>query len=414
MALDVHANSGRRSGIRVLVITGSVIVIFLGLLLIEKLWFTNRTGSIALRICVTGTRGKSSVTRLIAVVLRETGHNVLAKTTGSKPVLIYSDGTEKEIIRHGRPSILETRKVLKEAESQNAKAIVLEMMGILPESVFVESVRMIKPHILVITNVRHDHMAQMGSTKEEIASCFASAIPEDGDVFVLKEEMYSAYRSEAKLRKSRITAVESGSLQSLSRDSEGRDGPFEFSGNIHLALAASEHLGIPREKALRAIVHAVSDSSSLRVWTAKTDFGEQGWFFVNAFAANDPESTREIFSIAKVRTILEGRRIIGLLNLREDRGDRTLQWLDALERDEFPELDRFVFLGRHAYAARRRLKSIPKDRIQVWPGLSPAEIIHRLSQQEKNGAVLIGMGNIKGAGKAFVDLWEAKGCRYDV
>lgn len=394
-------------------ITGSVLVIILVCLLIEGTWIARRTGSISLRICVTGTRGKSSVTRLIAAALRESGYCVLAKTTGSRPVLINSDGSESDFIRHGGPSILETKKLLKKARERNVKAVVVELMGIMPESIFVESVRMLKPHILVITNVRHDHMSQMGSIKEEIASCFASAIPENGDVFILKDEMFSAYQSVAEQRKSRITVVESESAQFLFDDNAANDVPFAFSGNIHLALAVSEHLGIPREKALRAMASAVPDSGSLSIWKAKLDSGEQDWFFVNAFAANDPESTREIFTVDKMRAILEGRRVIGLLNFREDRGDRTLQWLGALERNEFPELDRVVFLGRHAFAARRKLKGIPKDRIQAWPKLSPAEIVQRLFQQEQHGAVLIGMGNMKGAGKAFVDLLEKTSDRYD-
>ena len=366
-----------------------------------------------MRVCVTGTRGKSSVARLIAAVLRESGYRVLAKTTGSRTVRINSDGTEEELIRHGSPSILEMKKVLQKAVEQKAETVVLELMGILPESVFVESVRMLRPHVLVITNVRRDHMAQMGSTKEEIASCFASAIPEEGDVFVLKDEMFSIYRSVADKRKSRIIQVSPETQQSSKNDRE-KSRPIEFTGNINLTLAVSGHLGITRERALNAVATTSPDYGSLKIWKAEIDSQAQPWFFVNAFAANDPESTREIFSFDKVKLILEGRRTIGLLNFREDRGDRTLQWLDALERNEFPELDRVVFLGRHAFAARRKLKNIPKDRIQVWPGYSPREIIQKLSELEKNGAVLIGMGNMKGTGKEFVDLWEATGQRYDI
>ena len=397
-----------------IVITGSVILIFLAYLLIERHWFANRAGGIDLRICVTGTRGKSSVTRHIAAVMRDSGYRVLAKTTGSQPVIINSDGTEDEIIRHSGPSILETRKVLKKAKEQSVQAVVLELMGIQPESVFVESVRMLRPHILVITNVRHDHMPQMGSSKQQIASCFASAIPEDGDVFILKDEMYSVYRSVAELRNSRIIEVYPEILTSSKDDRDGRYRPIEFAGNTLLTLAVSGHLGISHEKALKALVSTSPDYGSLKIWKAEIDSRLQPWFFVNAFAANDPGSTREIFSVDKIKSIIQGRRVIGLLNFREDRGDRTLQWLDVLERDEFPELDRIIFLGRHAFAARRRLKNIPKDRIQAWPKHSPSETLQRLFEQEKDGAVLIGLGNMKGVGKEFVDLWETTGRRYDV
>ncbi len=36
------------------------------------------------------------MTRLIAACLREAGYSVLAKTTGSKPIIIFPDGEEKE------------------------------------------------------------------------------------------------------------------------------------------------------------------------------------------------------------------------------------------------------------------------------------------------------------------------------
>jgi poly-gamma-glutamate synthase PgsB/CapB len=396
-----------------IVVTGIVFFASVIYLSVEKFRSRLQLRSIPLRICVTGTRGKSSVTRLIAAVLREAGYRTLAKTTGSRPVLIHADGSEKEIRRHGRPTILEGKKVLKIARDESAEAVVLELMGIAPETIFTESVRMIEPHILVITNVRLDHTAQIGSSKEEIASCFASAIPEDGNVFVLEDEMFPVFRSVAEQRKCCINTVQSEIPRALVEDRGVGIGPFEFSGDIQLALAVAGHLGIGTQKALEAMTKTIPDVGSLKIWKVEKDSSEPGWFFVNAFAANDPESTREIFSVDKVRAILEGRRAIGLLNLREDRGDRTLQWLGALERNEFPELDRVVFLGRHAFAARRKLKGIPKDRIKAWPKLSPAEIVQRLFQQEQHGAVLIGMGNMKGAGKAFVDLWEKTGDRYD-
>jgi len=352
------------------------------------------------------------VTRLIAAVLRDEGFRVLAKTTGSRPVMITPDGTEDEIIRHGRPSILEAKKIIKVAERQNAQAVVLELMGILPESIYVESVRMLKPHMLVISNVRHDHMDQMGTTKEAIASCFASGIPEDGVVFVLDNEFFPVYRSVAEQRKSRLIEVQRESQPPITGDDRASNSPFAFADDLYLAMAVSEHLGLNREKAHRAMASALPDFGSLKVWVKEMDPPDKKWFFVSAFGANDPQSTRRTLSVGTLRALLEGRTVIGLLNFREDRGDRTIQWIEALEKDMFPELDSLILLGHHAVAARRKLKTIPKDKIQVLTGHSPAEIIQRLSQQEKNDSVLIGMGNMKGAGKAFVDVWEETGRRY--
>ena len=54
---------------------------------------------IPLRIHVNGTRGKSSVTRLVAAGLREGGLRTFAKTTGTAPRVIDSEGKDRIIHR---------------------------------------------------------------------------------------------------------------------------------------------------------------------------------------------------------------------------------------------------------------------------------------------------------------------------
>ena len=71
----------------------------------EKARLSRALRRVPRRIAVAGTRGKSGVTRLIAAGLRASGAKVLAKTTGSKPVLILPDGSEREIARPGPASI---------------------------------------------------------------------------------------------------------------------------------------------------------------------------------------------------------------------------------------------------------------------------------------------------------------------
>ncbi|MCK7480234.1 MAG: hypothetical protein M0C28_25450 [Candidatus Moduliflexus flocculans] len=79
------------------------------------------TEPVPLRIGVTGTRGKSSVTRLIAAALRGSGRRTLAKTTGSRPMLILPDGTEREIPRPGPATILEQKRLLRIARAEGRK-----------------------------------------------------------------------------------------------------------------------------------------------------------------------------------------------------------------------------------------------------------------------------------------------------
>ena len=60
---------------------------------------------IPIRIHVNGTRGKSSVTRLIAAGLSAGGKRTFAKTTGTAPRVIDSKGIDRIIHRLRKPSI---------------------------------------------------------------------------------------------------------------------------------------------------------------------------------------------------------------------------------------------------------------------------------------------------------------------
>ena len=59
----------------------------------EKWYHRRNLKVIPIRIMVNGTRGKTSVTRLIAAILREAGIRTWAKTTGTQAAWILPDGS---------------------------------------------------------------------------------------------------------------------------------------------------------------------------------------------------------------------------------------------------------------------------------------------------------------------------------
>ena len=61
-------------------------------------------------IYVNGTRGKSTVTRMIAAGITAGGHRVMCKTTGTLPIAIYPDGHQEEVKRHGPANIRISRQ----------------------------------------------------------------------------------------------------------------------------------------------------------------------------------------------------------------------------------------------------------------------------------------------------------------
>jgi poly-gamma-glutamate synthase PgsB/CapB len=392
---------------------GGVFTLLLVFLLIERACLDSKIKSVPLRICVTGTRGKSSVTRHISTALRESGMSVLARTTGSKPVLIFPDGGEEKIERRGKPTILEGKKILQIGAKLCVDAMVVELMGIHPEAIHEESVKIFRPHILVFTNVRLDHTAQMGHTKDSIASCFASAIPEACTVFVPQEQSYPIFQRTAESMKTQIVRVSENAFCEYLDDENDRLS-LEFETNIRLSLAVIERLGKDPRVAYKSMSRTPPDFGSLKVWTALRNSPLSDWYFVSGFAANEPESTQTVLSKLKAKNLLENRTVIGLLNLRGDRGDRTLLWCDALKSGQFPEIRKLICVGGHALAMKRKLKKYVDVELYAWPNVPPEEILTRFSAIEKEEAVVIGMGNMRGAGKCLVDYWEKTGTRYDL
>ena len=351
------------------------------------------------------------MTRLIAGVLKENGLEVLAKTTGSKPVVIFPDGTEKEIHRRGNPSILEGKEVLRMAAKLGVQAVVVEMMSIRSETIAVESAHLFRPHILVITNTRLDHLDQMGKTKEDIADCFASAITEQSAVFVPEQEFYPVYKEKTERSNSKIFPVSKDAF--LREMGVGQTVVSPFVRDVQLSLAVAEFMDIDSETALAGMKKVRLDFGSLKAWKSKTVLPSKTCLFINAFAANDPESTKDVLDFLWGSETLEGKKLIALLNFRRDRGDRTHQWLRALQKGFLSDFDRIVLLGDHSRFVKSRLKTgFDLTDFITNPGRSPHEIMAEVVFQEEEN-VVVGMGNIGGIGKEFVHYWEEIGEPYD-
>lgn len=396
---------------RELLVTGICLLLLCLYLFFERLNLTREWKRIPLRIAVTGTRGKSTVARFIAASLREAGFSVLGKTTGSRPVLILPDGQEEEIDRKGLATILEEKKVLKRGASLGVQALVVELMSIQPESSFVESRRILLPHLLVITNVRVDHREEMGVTKPDVAKSLASAIPAEATVFLPDEEFYPEFESAARKVNAKIVRVKKNETGEWERP-EGLSSLLNFEENLRLALAVSEHLGIDRNVALRGIAKAEPDFGSLKIWEAELGTPPAPWLLVSAFAANDPESTSLILTRIKDRLSLPGRKLVGILNFRQDRGDRTMQWINALEEGYFSSFHKLFFMGAHARALRMRKRSNLLPAIAPIVANSPAAIMEKVAGEIDGDAVLVGIGNMGGLGADIVHYWKKIGRPY--
>lgn len=360
------------------------------------------------------------MTRLIASALRESGLCVLAKTTGSAAMTILPDGTEREIARPGPASIMENRALLGLARRHRAEALVCEMMSISPECLRVESHRLLKPQTLLITNVRLDHRDEQGRTREEIARSLAGAIRPGCTVFVPETDHFSVFDERAQAVKARVIRVPDANRSLLETNTPL--GRAEFEENIRLALAATDYLGIPRPVAVRGMSKAKPDRGRLKMVRATLGVPPATWTLISAFAANEPESTRR--TLDKLRGMLpfSGAAFRAVLSLRDDRGDRTLQWLDALGDGFFREFDCLALVGSSAVPALRRkvrtFRERPRvpARLLVLSGRSPEKITGIVSSAPAQGAMpgrgfIIGLGNMGGLGLQLKEYWERIGER---
>ena len=102
-----------------------VLVLFAVYGVVEFFRHQRRVRSIPIRVHVNGTRGKSSVTRLIGAGLRAAGIPTITKVTGTFPRLILEDGSDVHIHRRGEANILEQVSIVRFAAKRKAQALVV-------------------------------------------------------------------------------------------------------------------------------------------------------------------------------------------------------------------------------------------------------------------------------------------------
>lgn len=345
-----------------------------------------RLARISLRIHVNGTRGKSTVTRLIAAGLRHGGLRVAAKTTGSAPRFIYPDGQEEEIRRRGRPNIKEQLAMVKKAADLEVDALVLECMAVRPEMQWA-SARIFPAHVTVITNVRPDH-TEIFPTPAHYARTMALTIPQEGWLVTAEDRFLPILEEEAARRGSRVLKVETGTIPAELLPLTRRY-PAE---NVALAAGVLDLLAVPVEVAGAGMTLAAPDPGAFVIVEKRV--GDKAVVLASAFAANDPISALEL-----VKDLLL-RRPVFLYNHRPDRPARA--------RDFYPLL-------RHLHDEGYRVYSVGKVSPR-FPGIThlgcpePGELVEKLAAGAGR-LELVGVGNIGGYAHRLLDFFAAGGTK---
>lgn len=379
------------------------ILIAIGLVLIlgvtEKIIHDRNLKKLPIRININGTRGKSTVTRLITSVLAEAGYKVVGKTTGTSARVIYWFKEEERPLIRGPlgPNIIEQRGVVAEAVSLKAEAFVTECMAVTPDYQITFQNQLAKATIGVIVNVREDHMDLCGPTLDNIAESFLATIPYNGHLIISNGD-YNDYFTKKALERGTKTIIAYDSM--VPTDNYlNKFSYIIFPENVSLALAVAEALQIPRSTALAGILKARPDPGALQILSIGED---RPAYFVNAFAANDPSSTLMIWKhISGIGYPVKDPIVV--LNCRPDRVDRTLQYAT----DVLPNIDIGILLvfGQITKPITEAFEKggIKANQYMNFEGLPTEKAFLEIKNQLSN-KVIFCIGNIHGSGEEFIEL----------
>ncbi|MFC5380881.1 poly-gamma-glutamate synthase PgsB [Aquipuribacter nitratireducens] len=355
-----------------------------------------RLRQLDVRVHVNGIRGKSTVTRLVAGVLREGGFYTVAKTTGSAARVIGPRGEETPIARRGAATINEQVDVVAAHVHDDVEALVIECMAVRPLYQQYSQEFMVQSDVTVITNVREDHQEEMGETLEEIADSMSVTIPRNGVLITAEDRPHlrERLRRNAEARGSRL--VYADPEQVADEDMRGFD-YLQFKSNVAVGLTLARLLGIGRDTALRGMWKSVPDVGVVRLRTYPV--GDAQLLWVPMFAANDRESVVLTFETLRPQ-FPPGAPVIGILNNRRDRGRRAELFATMVPTDLADHLDHVVTFGAYEETVQQRIVDggYPADRVHllgetVQPTLE--KILTTIEGLAVDGrAVLVGMVNI--------------------
>jgi poly-gamma-glutamate synthase PgsB/CapB len=381
-----------------------IIITIVVILILEYRRHKRAVNAIPIRIHINGTRGKSSVTRLIGAGLRAGGVKNITKVTGTFPRLILDDGKETYIHRKASANILEQLSIVKYAANKKVNALVMECMALQPQYQTITEHMMVRSTISVMTNVRLDHTEIMGRSLSEIAHTMGRTIPHNQHLFTSENIVGDELKKIADQRNTTIHFATSESV--TQKDMEGFS-YIEHRDNVALALAVCKHVGVDKETALPGMYAAIPDAGILKKLKIKAF--QKELYFYNAFAANDPDSTFMIWEMIRNEIGFNGHRII-LLNTRQDRLDRTKQLLEMISNKIGDEVDFIILIGQSVDVVKNLARgyNIPGNKLISLGWTTPENVFEGILSRTNIASTTVAIGNMGGIGAETAEFFENK------
>jgi len=377
-------------------VLGSLLVILISMGIIEYYFHQKKLSSIPIRIHVNGTRGKSSVTRLIAAGLRESGLTTLAKTTGTAPRVIDKHGKDRIIHRLRLPSIGEQIKLIDFFSSEDPDAVVIECMALQPHYQWISEHQMIKSNIGVITNVRPDHIEEMGSSLSDIAHSLCNTVPLNSVLISGEKKQSEIIKGACKSNNSEYIRSEESSVD---RDVMKNFKYIEHPSNVAVALDVCEQVGVSRDIALKGMQLVEPDIGALV--SKIIQFEGCRIRLINAMAANDPISTLQIWALVK-SLYTEGRNICVFFNSRSDRPLRSKQMIEITFNKIKPNY--LIVRGDNIDKEINQFRAhSPKTKLQIISSNQSSKVVISEIIKVPSETIVFAIGNQVGVGQEILN-----------
>lgn len=377
----------------------TVLLIVTGLGAFEYRRHLHNLKKIPIRIHVNGTRGKSSVTRLIAAGLSAGGVKVFAKTTGTVPRVITPDGDEFAVYRPSSPNIIEQLRVVDFAAHNGAEALVIECMALQPSYQSLCETKFVKSTIGVITNARADHLDVMGPDEVDVAKSLLGTMPEKGVLYTCEEDYVDLFKYAGSDRGSEVVIIGKEMSEKVPDEYMRGFSYIEHKENVALSLAVCEKAGVKPEIAIKGMHKVFPDAGAMSEY--QIDWFGRKILFVNGFAANDPESTEKIWNMAFERNPQTTRSIM-IINCRADRPERSDQIGKSIAG--WKKADVYLVIGTGTYVFVRAAvhSGLQASKIINVEVEDAAKIFEKIVEISYGETLVMGVCNIKGAGLELV------------
>ena len=167
-----------------------------------------------------------------------------------------------------------------------------------------------------------------------------------------------------------------------------------------ITLGVAQAVGIDKETALEGMLNAPPDPGAVEIKYFNANHSRN--VFVNAFAANEPQSTKAILNKVESYNYPYTKKVV-ILNCRSDRVDRTRQFAENFIEDV--DYDTLICTGKSTQQVTEVMQHLPEKKYLNFENKDFVEIEKAIMRESQN-ALIFCVGNIHGPGGRIAEFIE--------